>query len=154
MKYLLIVSASILLATCGLAQNNQTPSAVTSSFNAKFPNAQKVKWDKENAEEWEAEFKLNGSEYSANFKADGSWLETEHKIKKSSIPGPVKAAVDKEFPGFKIDEAEFIETPEGTFYEFEIEKGKQEKEVLFDSNGKLLKSHDEEESDDEEKDDN
>jgi len=69
------------LQSCG----QSVPEKVKSAFAGKFPNASSVKWDKENDEEWEAEFKMDGKEYSANFTVDGNWKETEYEIKKSEI---------------------------------------------------------------------
>ena len=51
----------------------------------------------------------------------------------------MKKTLDTEFAGFKIDEAEISESAEGTFYEFELEKGKVEKEVTIDASGKVIK---------------
>ena len=42
----------------------------------KFQNATKVKWDQEEENEWEAEFKMNGDEMSASFdNAGNGWKQ-------------------------------------------------------------------------------
>ncbi|GAL64575.1 PepSY-like domain-containing protein [Algibacter lectus] len=98
-----------------------------------------MKWEKENATEWEAEFKMNKIEYSANFFEDGTWKETEHEIDENDIPQNVKAALASSFPGYEMEEAEISETQNGTVYEFEIEKDETEMEVAIDANGKVVK---------------
>jgi len=132
---------------CGQSGTN-VPEKVKTAFSAKFENAKKVKWDKENDSEWEAEFKMDGKKYSANFDLDGNWMETEYEIEKSEIPVAVQATLNLDFLGYKIEEAEVSETTEGKFYEFEIEKGKTEKEITIDESGKVVK--DEATSEDEE----
>ena len=124
----------------GLFACAQTPPAqVNNSFNKKFAGATKVKWDKENDTEWEAEFKLKGKAYSANFSNEGKWMETEHEIKKSAIPANVKQTLDSEFAGYDVEEAEISETAEGTVYEFELEQGETEMEVAISPEGKVVK---------------
>lgn len=120
------------------AQSTEVPQAITEAFSKKFPEAKKVKWDKENAAEWEAEFKMNGTEYSANFTSAGEWTETEHEIKTSEIPAAVKATLDQDFKDYEIEEAEISVTKEGKVYEFELEKDETALEVAIDVNGKIV----------------
>ena len=139
------------ITTIGFTSDDQdkVPQVVKDAFAQKFPTAEKVDWDKESATEWEGEFKMNTLEYSANFLEDGTWKETEHKIDKAEIPQVVITALRSNFPGYEIEETEMAETPQGTVYEFEIEKGKTEMEVTIDPNGKVLKKQMEaEEADD------
>jgi len=124
----------------GLFACAQTPPAqVNNSFNKEFAGATKVKWDKENDTEWEAEFKMDGKEYSANFSNEGKWMETEHEIKKSAIPANVKQTLDSEFAGYDVEEAEISETAEGSVYEFALEKDESEMEVAISPEGKVVK---------------
>lgn len=139
-KLFLLVTAigMISLGACGQTEK-EIPSAVKSSFAQKFPDASKVKWSQENDSEWEAEFKMKGTEYSANFDVQGVWMETEYEIKKSEIPTLVKATLDKEFAGFKIEEAEVSETKNGKVFEFMLEADETEMEVAIDAKGLVVK---------------
>jgi len=132
----------------------KVPAKVKAAFSQKFPNATKVKWEKENEKEWEAEFKMDGKEYSANFDNSGAWMETEYEISADALPETVKACLEKQFEGYKVEEAEVAESPEGTVYEMEIEKGKSEMEVSISATGKVLeKEQAKEEGGDEEDED-
>lgn len=132
-----MILAVFSFSACG--QNKEVPAKIKTAFEQKFPNAQKVKWDKENETEWEAEFKMNGKEFSANFSSDGEWMETEYKIEKSEIPQIVKQTLDNEFAGYKIEEAEISETTDGKVYEFALEKDETEMEVAISPDGKVVK---------------
>jgi len=134
---LVVLLSTMVFSACG--QKSDVPAKVITAFTKKFPDAKKVSWDKENASEWEAEFKMNGKEYSANFDTDGNWKETEFEIEKSEIPSSVKSTLDKDFNGYKIEEAEISETANGKFYEFELEKGKTDIDVAILPDGKLVK---------------
>jgi len=135
---LMLGSVMVLSQACAQTQKN-APEKVKSAFSQKFPNAKKVKWDKENETEWEAEFKMNGEEYSANFNTDGTWKETEHEIEKSVIPATVKQTLDKEFAGYDIEEAEVSEAVDGKVYEFALKKDETDLEVSISLDGKVVK---------------
>ncbi|WP_339653934.1 PepSY-like domain-containing protein [uncultured Salegentibacter sp.] len=122
------------------------PQVVKEAFARKFPVVKKVDWEKENDTEWEAEFKINKVEYSANFLEDGTWQETEHEVKPNDVPQDILSSLKSNFPGYEIEEAEISETTEGIFYELEIEKGKDELEVMIDSKGQVLKQQSEKKS--------
>lgn len=141
------MALTMAISTASCAQQKEVPQKVKTAFSQKFPNAKKVSWDMEDESEWEAEFKMNGKEYSANFTVNGEWKETEYEIKKSEIPANIKAILDQNFSDYDIEGAEIAETASGKSYEFEIEVGEEEFEVVIDAQGKLTKKR---ESDDEE----
>ena len=136
---ILIMVAALLLSINSFGQEvKDLPAGVKTAFTQKFPNATGVKWGKENAKEWEAEFKMAGKDYSANCDNAGAWMETEYKISTNEIPGAVKSAIAKEFAGYKTDVSEVSETAKGKVYEFVLSKGKEKMEAAFDLNGKLV----------------
>ncbi len=150
MKTLKIILGAFLACTMfAFASGDQVPQKVKDAFVKKFPTAKKVKWDKENATEWEAEFKMNNTEYSANFLEDGTWKETEHEIDEKEIPQNVKSALMGAYAGYKIKESEISETKDGMLYEFEIKKGESEMEVAIDANGNIVKKEVMKENDEE-----
>jgi uncharacterized membrane protein YkoI len=120
--------------------SDKVPANVLNAFKAKFPAATDVNWGVEKSTDYEAEFKINGEEYSANFNQNGKWLETEMNIDASKLPEPVSQTLAKEFAGFKISEAEKIETPDkGIVYEIEMKDDKgTSKEVEISAEGKVL----------------
>ncbi|GLU45164.1 PepSY-like domain-containing protein [Allomuricauda sp. NBRC 101325] len=118
--------------------NSTVPEKVKTAFAKKFPNAKKIKWDKESETEWEAEFKMDGTEYSANFLADGTWKETEHEIKEKDIPAAVSATLKNAFSAYEIEEVEVVDSNQGQFYEFELEKGEENLEVKIAATGTVI----------------
>jgi hypothetical protein len=133
---------SVVLISCfavSAQKGKDVPATVTAAFAKKFPGATGVKWGKENDKEWEGEFKMNGREYSANFDSEGAWMETEYEITMKEVPTAVKATLDKESAGYKIDESEVSESKDGKIYEFVLKKGKSGIELSIEPGGKLLK---------------
>jgi hypothetical protein len=136
----------LLLATvCMLAISISTfavdvPKAVAEAFAKKFPAATNIKWAKENAKEYEAEFKLNGKSISANFLTNGSWVETESEINAAELPAAITTAVKTKYVNAVILKIFKIETATGKVkYETEFKTGNKKKEMIFDAEGNILK---------------
>jgi len=147
--FVLIGAIAMLSFTACGQMGKKVPEAVNKAFSTKFPDATKVKWDKENATEWEAEFILKGVEYSANYDESGNWMETEYKIAASELPDAVRATLEDEFGGYDIELAEVTETAEGKVFELGLKNGKEEMEISIDRDVKVLKKSLEEEEDEE-----
>ncbi|HEY6064190.1 MAG TPA: PepSY-like domain-containing protein [Chitinophagaceae bacterium] len=107
----IVLTAAITISLSASCQGLKVPEAVKNAFAARFPAATNVSWGKENAKEYEAEFKLNNNSVSANFGLDGSWVETESVIPVSELPAAVKTAVSTKYPGGSITLAEKTEQP-------------------------------------------
>jgi Putative beta-lactamase-inhibitor-like, PepSY-like len=138
MKQLMISCAIIIMiaASCN-AQN--APAAVTKAFQAKFPDAKNIKWGKENAHEYEAEFTDGAKKVSANFTDKGEWVETETMIETSALPQKVLDAFHKSYPNITIAGADKIEKSNGTtHYEVEYKSGAKLHEIIFDEEGKQI----------------
>ena len=139
MKHLLLITGCVFaLVTTSYSQKINVPPAVTKAFNSKYPGATDVKWGKENAKEYEAEFKLNNTAISANFGTDGSWKETETTIKSSELPEAVTKAIQTKYPGAVINLAEKVEKPEKTYYETVIKINNKKKEIEILPDGKFI----------------
>ena len=135
MKKTFYLLASLVLFCC-YSFAGIPPETVKKAFDQKFPNAANVKWGKESAKEWEAEFVFNGNKVSANFNTDGTWLETESNIAITDLPKTITEAVSVKYSGWTITIAEKSETP-GTIavYELVIKKDKVKKELAFNEDG-------------------
>ncbi|MDQ3108498.1 MAG: hypothetical protein M3R17_01265 [Bacteroidota bacterium] len=85
MKAIVIFICSLfLLAGCSQqikVNSSDVPSVVIASFNAKYPDAQEVKWvaEDEKGFYFEATFKIGVVEKSAEFKTDGTFVEEQQK---------------------------------------------------------------------------
>lgn len=115
------------------------PSNVKDGFKKQYPNAKVSEWEKEGAN-YEAEFKHNKVETSVVIDVTGSILETEVEIAVKELPAAVTEYIAKNYAGYKTEEAAKITDHKGTVtYEAEVEKGKEEFDLIFDSNGGFVK---------------
>ena len=131
----LILSAALMMALSMpvFAQKSETPSDVIASFEQKFPNTQKVEWAFDEEDNlWEAEHVFNHTEYTSAFTPTGEWVETEKELKRKDLPQAVLTTLKSEFDDFDIEEVVWIETPEGTFYEVELEQEENGREATLE----------------------
>jgi len=137
-KYILIIACCA--AATVSAQNVESkdiPAAVKKSLetNLKMKDA---KWEKEEGN-YEASFKKDGKETSVVINEAGTIVESKVEIVKKDLPVAVQAVLNKDYIGFKIEEAAKITANGVVTYEAEVEKGKETFELIFDAQGKVLK---------------
>jgi hypothetical protein len=137
-KYSMILAAMFMAISFTACSQSKVPEAVKTAFNKKFPAAKEVEWGMEGKTEWEAEFELNEKDMSANFDLQGNWKETETDLEKGDIPSEVMHVLNAKFPGYKVKDAAFTETPKYSAYEIVIKKGESKKEVTVNKTGKIL----------------
>ena len=141
-KSIIIVALALVCSSYVSAQKiaaDKVPAAVLSTFKSKFPTAQNVAWEKENAKELEAAFTIGKEKHSAAFDLAGKWMETETTMEVSAMPKAVKEAIAKQYADYKVKESVQVETPDkGSFYEADLTKGMEKLEVQFSADGKLL----------------
>jgi hypothetical protein len=115
------------------------PENVKKEFAKKYPSALSVNWGNEEANEWEAEFKIEGTEVSASYDNKGTWLESETEITAKDLPAAVTNTLTKEFSGYKTGKMSTIENPQMKGFELVLKKGEISLEVIFDNSGKIIK---------------
>ncbi|MBS1934083.1 MAG: PepSY-like domain-containing protein [Bacteroidetes bacterium] len=135
-----ILFGQLLLAGLATYAQTKAPNAVTASFTKQFPNASNVKWGKENAKEYEANFKLNGISMSANYDLNGGWKETETEIAVTDLPLVVSKSIKTKYPDAIISGADKIEKSDGKIiYEADIKSNGKKKEIELYEDGKFVK---------------
>ena len=118
----------------------KAPSLVSTAFAIQFANAVNVKWSKENAKQYEADFQLKGVKMSANYDLNGNWKETETEITLKDLPEAVAKSIKVKYPTAKISGAEKVErTASKLIYEADIIINGQGKEVELFPDGKFVK---------------
>ena len=139
-KNIIVLTLAFIVSLSVNSQSLIIPDAVTAAFKSKFPIATNIKWGKENATEYEAEFKLNNSAVSANFKTDGRWVETETTIPVTDLPAAVSIAINTKYPGAVINKTEKTEMPGNKIiYEAAITINGKKKGVELKPDGSFIK---------------
>ncbi len=135
----------------GKLESQEIPALVKDSFKKLYPLIKDVDWENED-DDFEASFEQKGNDISILFDSNGKLIEVETEIKKSELPASVKETIARDYAGYKIKEAAKIDSSGTITYEAEVGKGKKNAELIFDSQGNLLKEIDKEEKGDDETD--
>ncbi len=143
MKNKIILAVIALLCNTAISaqklSKDKVPAAILAAFQAKFPKATAVEWEKEGDKEYEANFKSAGVEQSVKYDETAKWLETETEVSATSLPKAVSDALHTQYAGYKVDEAETVDTYNiGMVYEVELTKGKETLEVRLAPDGKVI----------------
>lgn len=67
------------------------------------------------------------------------WLRTKWDVRKSEIPAAVMNQLNISYPSWKIDDAEYVETPSGSWFAIELEKGDAEVDVKIAEDGTVIR---------------
>lgn len=145
---LVALFSMIFLSAC--SQKNP-PENVKKEFSQKFADAKSVKWGSEEANEWEAEFTLDGKKMSACFDSSAVWTVTETEISEKELPATVLNTLKAEFAGYSKGLIEIYEDPEIKGFELGLKKGEKSIEVILDNSGKVIKKTDVKEKEENEK---
>lgn len=143
MKKILFLLLGFGLAIVANGQIRKIPASVTEAFKEKYPDATKVEW-KDKVTSFAASFEEDGKQYEARFNSKGEWQETEEQISEEEIPETVKDGLEKsKYSEWEITKVRRIELPGDTVqFKVQVEKSEiQKKNLLFSSDGKLLKEN-------------
>ena len=127
----LVYLLSALLAVMACHEVYKAPKPVQDSFEAMFPGATNLDWEKEMGL-YKAEFDHDGHEKEAWFSAEGEWSRTETEVRLSEVPETVLNTA-REWCDWEIEDVFFCERADGgqSYYKFEFEKDFSDREKVL-----------------------
>lgn len=143
MKKILFLTMMLLtgsfMASCSSDDDdylNELPTPVERSFSQKYPDTKGVRWQSEQGR-FKTKFRdRHGMETEVWFMPDGTWVRTETEVRPAALPQAVKDFVTAVYPGYYVDEADYIETPVTAYFHLELEcKGRPDVEVNVYADG-------------------
>lgn len=142
MKKLFFVFALALVALTACSDDddnyvdvNQT---VKAYIEAKYPGAEIRHGEYDDRGLLEVEFIHDSQVKDAYFNSSNEWIYTEWDIAVADLPVEVSNAVSTAYPDYRIDEADYIQAPQGNYYEIEIEKRGVESWVYITPSGNIV----------------
>lgn len=116
---------------------------LASAFEAQFPNvdARFVQWEwNDRSKLYEADFYEDNYEKSAWFSRDYVWQKTETDLNPpyNEVPDVVSEAALAQYPDYRIEDIDFIETPTNDYYVVEMERGEREIYLNIEEDGRIF----------------
>lgn len=114
-------------------------SAIKELIMQKYPGARIVEYDYDDGM-LEVEIIHDRREKSVCFNGAKAWVKTTWDLRSGELPAAVTSAISASgYAAYKIDEAEYVQTPAGDYYIVELESGSREIELRIDANGNVLR---------------
>lgn len=144
LKFLLlaVILGSLSLFACSDDDDYTPDQTVKDAFEAKYPTATRVSWEKKGNYRV-AEFWLNNQETHAWFDNSGEWYMSKTELKTiNALPAKVQEEFRKsEYANWKVDDVDYVERPGSEpVYIIEVEQGKQEIDLYYSQEGILIKT--------------
>ena len=118
----------------------QAASGIKNVVNERYPDAriEDIEYDDGRIE---VDIRHDGREKEVYFNYKEEWLRTSYDIRSSALPDAVKNALNDRFGAHAYwdEDAECVETPEGTFYEVEVY---DELDVYLSEDGEIKRVED------------
>ncbi len=141
-KMILSISAALLLSGLVFAQDipqRDVPSVIVNNFKKSFPKANSVDWEKE-GNLYKVEFEMGWlNDYTVWYNQQGQRVKYEEEISKNKLPKSILDRINTDFKGYRVDDARKIIVGKTVTYRVDLNSLKQDWDVVFDSNGKVLK---------------
>ncbi|MDR0422132.1 MAG: PepSY-like domain-containing protein [Proteiniphilum sp.] len=131
---------ALLLSGC---DDDYLPAALTTEVSTfvmkKYPGALILEVEREEGRRIEVSIIHGNTDKEVLFDLKGRWLQTSWDVSISDLPQAVREALTgSAFAGYRIDDADFVETAYDSYYLLELERGRHEMWVRIDGDGRVL----------------
>ena len=111
---------------------------VLQSFRLKFPLATQVIWQQVDVFKWLVNFNIEKKKCTALFNREGIWLETVTLIPLNKIPKSLEFTLEEKNNREDLRQIFFIQRPEQSLYELNLDNGVFTLRLLFDLSGNII----------------
>lgn len=121
--------SSVFALTLGTPKATGTTIDKIDTFIAqKYPGARIVERDHEH-NLIEVEIRHERIKKNVYFTSDYQWVRSDWDISTRKLPSAVKETVSKRYAKYRIDDADYIETPQGAYYDLELDRRWSDDEI-------------------------
>lgn len=102
-----------------------------------YPQARIVEMDKDR-QTIEVDIIDNNIKRDVYLDLSFNWLRTETEIRRDALPIEAANRLASEYADWVIDSIKLVDTPQGSYYLVELDKGERDKNVKIDASGNIL----------------
>lgn len=121
-------------------KNVELNNAVLEFIDTKYKGAKVRSSDYEKNGLLEVEIKHDGIIKDLYFDSQSNWVYTTWDVRRADVPAVVKEALTNAYPDYVIDEVDFVERQQLTYYAVEMDKGKVSMMVYVSPEGVILEA--------------
>lgn len=127
----LLMSCSVaLFAACGQTKDWHLSEQCMKTLNDRYANARILEVDYDDGMV-EVEIRHDKKKKEVLFTKSCEWISTSWDVAQRNVPAVVLKALQQKYPNGRIDDIDFIEMPQGSYYRFEIELRGQQDEYVY-----------------------
>ena len=127
---LLLTCSVVLFASCGQTKDWHLSEQCMKSLNDRYPNSRILDVDYDDGM-IEVEIKHDKKDKEVLFTNSCEWISTSWDVAKRNVPDVVMQALQQKYPNGRIDDIDFFEMPQGSYYRFEIELSGDRDEYVY-----------------------
>ena len=114
------------------------PGSIAELIEQKYPGARIVDIERENGM-IEVEIIDGNRKKDVYFNIANEWVKTEWEVRVSELPAAVTTAIaNSQYASYRIDDADYVQTPAVEYYLIELEKGNSEVKLRITETGTIL----------------
>lgn len=117
--------------------DNSVMNSVRDFINEHYADARIIEIDQEQGN-IEVDIIHENRNKDVTFDTQGNWLSTSWDLFYNELPQAVSQAVQTAYPGYRLDDADYVETPADSYYLVELENGEPDIYVRVTENGEIL----------------
>ena len=117
--------------------DNSVMNSVRDFINEHYADARIIDIDQEQGN-IEVDIIHENRNKDVTFDTQGNWLSTSWDLFYNELPQAVSQAVQTAYPGYRLDDADYVETPADSYYLVELENGEPDIYVRVTENGEIL----------------
>ena len=130
----------LVLISCDDDKNVALNNAVLEFIESRYPGANVRSSEYEDDGLVEVEIMHDRKIKEVHFDSQDNWIYTSWDVRPADLPTAVAAVLGKAYPGYSVDDADYIERPALEYYKVELEKGEYDVEAYVSPEGVILES--------------
>ena len=126
----LLTCSAALFASCGPTKDWHLSEQCMKTLNDRYANARILEVDYDDGMV-EVEIRHDKKKKEVLFTKSCEWVSTSWEVAQRNVPGVVMKALQQKYPNARIDDIDFFEMPQGSYYRFEIDRRGQQDEYVY-----------------------
>lgn len=112
--------------------------SVTAFIETEYPGAAIRKSEYDENGLYEVEIVHQNVVKEVYFNASAEWVYSEWDVAVPALPVQVRSGAAELYPDYRIDDADFVETPSLQFYKLNLERGNFEQDIFLAPDGSVI----------------